>query len=255
MKFLAVAAHPDDIEFNAGGTLAQLIQAGWSGAYLVCTDGAKGTKDLAMAPHLKDHRRGEQRVAAKILGVSTVAFLDFVDGELVQDLALRKGIVETIRRVQPDIVLTWDSMSRWIGDYVLNHPDHLAVGEATGYAVYPSARDDLMFPDLLASGLAGWKTAELWLWATNQPNLMVDVERTFALKIDSLGAHASQADPVKVRARMARTRARLVRDFDNTVTQSHQDHPEYIEEFRRVPLDPIGPLNQWLPRTWSQLAD
>lgn len=255
MRFLAVAAHPDDIEFNAGGTLVQLVRRGWAGSFLVCTDGSKGTKTPEQAIALKERRRQEQQAAAELLGVTDVHFLDFVDGELTSDLTLRKAIVEVIRRVRPTVVLSWDPMSRWIGDYGLNHPDHVAAGEATSYAVYPSARDNLMFPDLYATGLEGFNTQELWLWASNTPNLMVDVRAEFDKKVESLGAHGSQTDPRQVRQRLARMRTHLVRDYDNPLTREHAAHPEFLEAFRRVPLEPIGDLTQWLRAVWSQLPD
>jgi len=40
---LAIGAHPDDVEFGAGGTLAKWAAAGCVVHHLVCTDGSKGT--------------------------------------------------------------------------------------------------------------------------------------------------------------------------------------------------------------------
>ncbi|TFG42258.1 MAG: PIG-L family deacetylase, partial [Syntrophobacterales bacterium] len=47
---LVIAAHPDDSEFGAAGTVAQWVQAGRRVAYLVCTSGEKGTSDPALTP-------------------------------------------------------------------------------------------------------------------------------------------------------------------------------------------------------------
>ena len=40
---LAIGAHPDDIEFGCGGTLAKWAAAGTDVHFLVLTDGSKGT--------------------------------------------------------------------------------------------------------------------------------------------------------------------------------------------------------------------
>src|SRR3954462_9350026 len=80
---LAVAAHPDDIEFMAGGTLAAWIDQGALVHYLLVTDGWGASRD----PHqnavaLAAQRRDEQRAAAAIMGVESVTFLGYRDAEV-----------------------------------------------------------------------------------------------------------------------------------------------------------------------------
>ena len=87
---LAIGAHPDDVEFGAGGTLAKWAAAGCVVHHLVCTDGSKGTWDVdADTVALVARRQDEQREAARrIAGGRTtgeVAFLGRVDGELAND--------------------------------------------------------------------------------------------------------------------------------------------------------------------------
>ena len=48
---LAIGAHPDDVEFGAGGTLAKWAEGGCVVHYLVCTDGSKGTWDPEADTH------------------------------------------------------------------------------------------------------------------------------------------------------------------------------------------------------------
>ena len=70
---LVVAAHPDDAEFGAAGTLAKWTRDGRSVAYVVCTGGEKGTSDPTLTPEaLRQIREGEQRAAARTLGVQEV---------------------------------------------------------------------------------------------------------------------------------------------------------------------------------------
>src|ERR1039458_8179790 len=83
-RALAVGAHPDDIEFGCGATLAKWAAAGCQIFHLVCTDGSKGTWDPHTDPAaLVVTRRHEQREAAKRLGgKGEVVFLSWPDGEL-----------------------------------------------------------------------------------------------------------------------------------------------------------------------------
>ena len=66
---LAVGAHPDDIEFGAGGTLAKWADAGCVVHHLVCTDGSKGTWDPGRR-HSGARRRGARRSNARRPGDS-----------------------------------------------------------------------------------------------------------------------------------------------------------------------------------------
>ncbi len=66
---LAIGAHPDDVEFGCGGTLAKWAASGCVLHHLVLTDGSKGTWDVgADLPGLVATRQEEQRAAAAALG-------------------------------------------------------------------------------------------------------------------------------------------------------------------------------------------
>jgi LmbE family N-acetylglucosaminyl deacetylase len=82
-RVLAIGAHPDDIEFGCGATLAKWAAAGAAIHHLVLTDGSKGTwdprRDVAA---LVAERQREQIESATIVGGGDVTFLDYVDGEL-----------------------------------------------------------------------------------------------------------------------------------------------------------------------------
>jgi LmbE family N-acetylglucosaminyl deacetylase len=139
---LAVGAHPDDVEFGGGATLAKWAAAGCVVHHLVCTDGSKGTWDAAAdLESLVAVRRAEQRDAAAALGARDVHSLDLVDGELGDDLFTRARVCETIRRTRPDVVLGHDPWKR----YRL-HPDHRFAGLLTLDAVV-AARDPHFFPE------------------------------------------------------------------------------------------------------------
>ena len=90
---LAIGAHPDDVEFGCGATLAKWAAVGCRVHHLVLTDGSKGTWNPdADLPALVATRQREQREAARRLRgdqVGTITFLEQVDGELDSGLAMR----------------------------------------------------------------------------------------------------------------------------------------------------------------------
>ena len=70
-RVLAVGAHPDDIEFGCGATLARWAASGTEVVLLVLTDGSKGTWELdADIAALVQVRRVEQQAAARTLGAA-----------------------------------------------------------------------------------------------------------------------------------------------------------------------------------------
>jgi len=96
---MVVTAHPDDPEFGAGGTVAKLVKEGREVAYVIVTNGDKGSGDRAITrERLARIREDEQRNAARALGVERVEFLGYEDGEVVDTRPLRRDITRQIRR-------------------------------------------------------------------------------------------------------------------------------------------------------------
>jgi len=191
---LVIAAHPDDAEFGSGGTVARWTREGWRVVYLICTRGEQGTHDpradLAAVARL---REGEQRAAARVLGVVEVTFLDYPDGLVQPTLELRRDLTREIRRYRPQRVIC-PSPLRLLETASLrrNHPDHMAVGEATLAAIYPTASSPHLFPELLAAGFEPWIVPEIWVTESGTPDALVDISDVIDLKIAALQAHASQ---------------------------------------------------------------
>jgi LmbE family N-acetylglucosaminyl deacetylase len=192
-RVLVVAAHPDDIEFGAAGTVARWAGEGADVRYLVVTRGDKGSDDPAAdVDQLVRTREREQRAAAAEIGVERVDFLDLPDGQVEPSLDLRERITRAIRTTRPEVVMTHDPTVLFVNNEWVNHPDHRAVGQATVDAVFPTARDPLNFRQHLDEGLQPWKVAELYLWSTNEANQLVDIGATLERKIAALAHHASQ---------------------------------------------------------------
>jgi len=206
---LAIGAHPDDVEFGAGGTLAKWAAAGCVVHHLVLTDGSKGTWDAsADTVALVARRRDEQRAAAKALGATgEVVFLGHVDGELTSDLAYRAEVCRVLREVRPEVVLGHDPWKR----YRL-HPDHHHAGLLACEGIVAS-RDPHFFPE---QDLAPHRPAALLLWEADEADHAEDVSGSVAAKLAALEAHASQfestmkaTDELQLEAFRKRVRERL----------------------------------------------
>lgn len=191
---LGIAAHPDDLDFGASGTMAGFAKAGAEVHYLILTDGSKGSADRKMLPaELVKIREAEQRDAVKIIGGKSVQFLGYPDGGLEVTLELKKQIAKVIRAIKPDVVITMDpSMLYSAKRGFINHPDHRAAGQATLDAVFPLARDHLSFPELYAEGYEPHVTPTVLLINFDKRNFAIDITETFETKIAALKAHASQ---------------------------------------------------------------
>jgi len=184
---LAIGAHPDDVEFGCGATLAKWAAAGCTIHHLVCTDGSKGTWDALADPvALAARRQDEQRAAARRLAgaaAGEVRFLGYVDGELDSDLVARGKVARVLRELRPDVVFGHDPWKR----YRL-HPDHRHAGLLTCDGVV-AARDPHFFPE---HGLAPHRPRALMLFEADAPDHVEDVSATVETKIDALEAHESQ---------------------------------------------------------------
>ncbi len=184
-RALAIAAHPDDIEFNASATLAKWAAAGCEVSHLVLTDGSKGTWDPDEdIEALVATREIEQRAAAAAIGASgEVVMFGEVDGELTSGLAQRERLAYWIRTLRPDVVLGHDPWKR----YRL-HPDHRHAGWLTIDAIV-AARDPFFFPD---QGVAHHRPATLLLFEADEPDHVEDVTGFEDAKVAALSAHRSQ---------------------------------------------------------------
>lgn len=196
---LGIAAHPDDLDATAAGSVAAWTAAGAEVYYLVLTDGSKGSADLTGDPcELVGIRRREQQEAARILGVKDVFFCDYKDGELQVSKDVRRDICRYIRKLRPDTVFTMDPTVIYVSSKgFINHPDHRAAGQATLDAVYPLARDHLAFPELytdekLEPHKVGTVLLSNFSADCDKHTCVFDITATIETKLQALAAHTSQ---------------------------------------------------------------
>jgi LmbE family N-acetylglucosaminyl deacetylase len=189
---LVIFAHPDDAEFTCGGTVAAWARGGTEVHYCVVTDGSAGSNEPGVTrEEFVPVREREQRAAADILGVKSVTFLGFRDGELEVNLETRSAVTRVVRSIRPEVLVAPDPSRLWSGTGYVNHWDHKQAGTLALCAVMPDAPSRPQFPELLDEGLEPFEIPNLWL-ATDEPDTYVDITGTIDLKLESLLAHESQ---------------------------------------------------------------
>jgi len=229
-RILVIAAHPDDVDYGAAGSVATWTDAGIDVSYCIVTDGDAGGFDPDVGRHeIAGIRQQEQVAAAKEVGVTDVTFLGHPDGYLEVSLALRKDIARVIRTVRPQRVVTQSPERRYETVYA-SHPDHLVAGEATMCAVYPDSRNQFWFPELVeVEGLEPWTVDEVYLMGGPDADVYIDITEQLDRKVAALLRHDSQmTDPGGLETR--------IRGWgESTAGAGGLESGRCAESFRRVP--------------------
>jgi LmbE family N-acetylglucosaminyl deacetylase len=158
--------------------------------------------------------------------VTGLHFLGHPDGDLENDSALRRELVQIIREVRPEAIISPDPLAVFFGEHHYNHRDHRVVGWAALDAAAPAAASPLYFRD---AGTAH-QVAAAYLSGSLQPNVWVDVSSTIDRKIEAVSCHNSQlADAA---------------DWISSALRDGAEHAgrevgvRYAEPFRRIWLSP-----------------
>jgi LmbE family N-acetylglucosaminyl deacetylase len=188
-RCMAIAAHPDDIEYGTAGAIARWTAQGKTVTYLLATRGEAGIDSLH-PDQAAPLREEEERVGAREVGVDVVEFLDHTDGVVQYGLDLRRDIARAIRRHRPEVIVSGGYEIRMFRGMV-NQADHRVVG----LAVLDAARDAgnrWIFPELLDEGLEPWGGVRFVGYAgADTPSHGVDVTgEPLQRGIASLAAHA-----------------------------------------------------------------
>jgi LmbE family N-acetylglucosaminyl deacetylase len=188
-RCLAVAAHPDDIEYGTASAVARWTAQGKQVSYLLATRGEAGI-DSMRPDQSAPLREAEERAGAREVGVDVVEFLDHRDGVVEYGPALRRDIVRAIRRHRPEVLVSGAFSVRMVAG-ITNQADHRAVG----LAALDAARDAgnrWIFPELADEGLQPWPGVRyVCLAGAERPTHGVDVTgEPLRRGIASLAAHA-----------------------------------------------------------------
>jgi LmbE family N-acetylglucosaminyl deacetylase len=187
---LILSAHADDCEFFAGGFVAWLARRGAAITEVIATDNGRGSFELASSELVTQSREIEAQQAARIIGKKDVFFLNHPDGFLddVPKNELRRVYMEWVRRIKPDLLLTFDPFAPFE-----THPDHIHVAraavEAAGFAHLP-----LYHPEQIEAGLEPHRTPLTYYFAKSSErcNVVHDIGETLETKIEALAVQTSQ---------------------------------------------------------------
>lgn len=168
-RVMALTAHPDDLEFFAGGTLRRMAVAGSEIHAVILSDGEKrgNWTDLA------DQRRSEQENAARIFGYASTTFLGLADFGLPEDPRLEHLVNRAWETIAPEVVLAFDPKELLPN---MANRDHKALGRT----VMDLARGRLHYG------------AEIYFYGTQHPDVLVEITAVMAEKLKAVKAHQSQ---------------------------------------------------------------
>lgn len=175
LDILAIAAHPDDVEISAGGTVLKSIQQGKKVGIVDLTRGELGSRGSG------DLRMIEADAASKILGISARVNLGLADGFFENNEASLRKIIEQIRIYKPEIVLTNAPSDR--------HPDHGRASQLVREACFYSGLRKI------ETGQEAWRPKSVYMFNQdyyNKPDFVVDVTEFWETKMEALKAYGSQ---------------------------------------------------------------
>lgn len=168
-RILALTAHPDDLEFFAGGTLRRMALAGSEIHAVVLSDGEK----RGNWTDLGNQRRSEQEHAARILGYASTTYLGLADFGLPEDPRVEHLVNRAWETIAPEVVLAFDPKELLPN---MANRDHKALGRT----VMDLARKRLQYG------------AEIYFYGTQHPDVLVEITAVMPAKLEAVKAHQSQ---------------------------------------------------------------
>jgi N-acetylglucosamine malate deacetylase 1 len=208
--FMAIGAHADDIEINAGGTIAKLLSQGRTGVLVDLTDasaGTRGTPELrlreaeAAAQSLAKTAarlapKSPAKMAARVPNLIRIN-LGLPDGHLTDSVEAQALLIAAIRRFRPRILITHGEQE--------DHPDHGAACRLVQGAAFKSGLQKLVIAGAgTGAGVLGaltrstepaYRPQRLFHWLgmePPQPSFAVDITMTWQAKLAAIRCYASQ---------------------------------------------------------------
>ena len=185
---LAVAPHPDDLEFGCPVTVKKMIKQGYTAYYVIMTNGENGSKDKTLNKEQRIKvRRKEQLDAAKKIGVKKVYFWGYRDGFLEYKESLRKKLTLLIKELKPEIVFSFDPANRTYTNINLFHRDHRICAEICYDSVF-AAKNNYIYPHKNGNH----KVNQIYFFGADKPNYFTDITKDIDFKLDVLSSYKSQ---------------------------------------------------------------
>ena len=181
LDFLAIGAHPDDVELGCSGTLLQQISLGHRTGIVDLTQGELGTRGTA------ELRKLEAEKAGHILGVNARENLGLPDGFFRADKDALLTLIRAVRKYQPDVVLAPAEYDR--------HVDHGRAASLVEEACFLSGLIKIETPDGNKKQEA-WRPRAVYHYFQDRmfrsPDLIIDITPHFEKKMESIRAYSSQ---------------------------------------------------------------
>lgn len=195
-RVLFVQPHPDDNQIGAGGTIAWLRSLGVEVYELTVTDDRYADPAYIGKENAVQTLRQREALAAQAkLGMKNAGFLGFADKNDNSEREISLKVVEVIRKIKPDYVLTVDPNLA-----TECHSDHIKVGNAVKFACMDALCN--FYPEFKDGGLRddAWAVKGIGFYYTDKPNTLVDITDFEELKMESIKCHKSQAEPTLLAA-------------------------------------------------------
>ena len=172
-KILAMGAHPDDMELEAGGTLAKFARKGYEVYLLILASG--GYTDMNGNTYYDEQLRNEAEEASKILGIKDVNFLDYPTKNLLANGEIISKVDSIVDEIRPDVFISHHPFD--------SHQDHKAAAEIM-FAVSRQGR----VKNVLSGSTLPYRPNVFAF----RPQFFVDITKTIDVKLDAIRAYKSQ---------------------------------------------------------------
>ncbi len=254
---VVITAHADDFTIFAGGTIAKMIDDGYTAHLVRVTNDEKDSYDLSLGE--TSHRNTvEMRAAADVIGIKEIYSLDFRNDEMdpVPETEVRARLILLFRKLKPWTIFTFDPSAKYE-----ENPDHKKTARAAEDAAWTS-QGHLFLPEHFSQGLERWSVIDRYYWARQleeqDANKIVDITATIDRKIRAIQAHKTMmrhtAYSLKEKLAEANLRLPLLDTIDENSTNKLIDVQvreraaavggkhgmKYAEEFHYVPLASEG---------------
>jgi bacillithiol biosynthesis deacetylase BshB1 len=181
LDVLALAAHPDDVELCAGGTVCLLVRQGYKVGVADFTEGELGSRGTVKL------RREEARAAAEIMGLTVRENLGIPDGRIENTAENQRKVIRVVRRYRPHILL--------INPPVCRHPDHGAAAQLAAEAVFYAGLRKIETAEDDGTPQDPWRPHHVLHYMQSipfEPTFVVDVTEVWQQRIQALQAFRSQ---------------------------------------------------------------
>lgn len=181
LDVLALAAHPDDVELCAGGTVCLLAKQGYKVGIVDFTKGELGSRGTP------EGRMQEADAAARIIGLAARENLGIPDGAIENTGEHRRRIIRAVRRYRPHIVL--------LNPMECRHPDHGNAARLAADALFYGGLRKIETVDDDGTPQEPWRPNHVLHYMQAipfEPTFVIDVSDVWEQRIQALQAFRSQ---------------------------------------------------------------